>query len=82
VITNFYYRTPMTHTMPFWLRRFFLHILPGLLWLDSPKLRENELRLSNNIEQSIVLENPFHTLDETIQDKQRIKLKYIDRVSY
>jgi len=76
VITNFYYRTPMTHTMPSWLRRFFLQILPPLLWMEAPKLRENrfqyQLTTINNIEQKVILENTCHRLDETTSDDRRI----------
>jgi hypothetical protein len=61
VITNFYYRTPMTHTMPFWLRRFFLQILPPILWMEPPKIRGKGLEYDfisfNNLQQSIVFEN-------------------------
>ncbi len=64
VITNFYYRTPMTHTMPVWLRRFFLQILPPILCMELPKLRgkrlEYDLVSCNNLQQSIVIENPYH----------------------
>ncbi len=85
VITNFYYRTPMTHSMPIWLQRVFLHILPRLLWMKSPKLRENreEYEISstiNDIEQSIILQNPFHRLSETINNKQNTKSKHIEKV--
>ncbi|CAF0810464.1 unnamed protein product [Rotaria sordida] len=84
IITNFYYRTPMTHSMPLWLRRIFLHILPRLLWLESPILRERredyELSLAvNNIDQSVILENPLHTINETINKKQRTKPNHADK---
>jgi hypothetical protein len=75
VITNFYYRTPMTHTMPVWLKRFFLQILPRLLLIESPKLREKqieyELLLNNKTVQSIILDNPSHILEETNPDNRR-----------
>ncbi|CAF1171325.1 unnamed protein product [Adineta ricciae] len=55
IITNFYYRTSMTDTMPNWLREIFLNILPRYLWLESSKLREKrvgyELSLGINDEQ-------------------------------
>ena len=85
IITNFYYRTPMTHTMPVWLRRVFLHILPRLLWMESLKLREKreEYELSstiNNIEQSIILQNPIHIFNEKIINRQKNKSKHLDKV--
>ena len=83
-MTNFYYRTPMTHTMPFWLRRIFLHMLPRLLGMESPKLRENrleyELALAGNADQSVVFENPYRTLIETTLDNRKIRSKLIVRV--
>ncbi|CAF1171161.1 unnamed protein product [Rotaria magnacalcarata] len=84
IITNFYYRTPMTHTMPAWLRRAFLHILPRLLWMESPilreKRRENKISLRlHKIEQSVVLENPIHTISETINRRQKTKAKHEDK---
>jgi neurotransmitter-gated ion-channel len=87
IITNFYYRTPMTHTMPNWLRRVFLHILPRLLWMESPKLREKreDIDLSsavNDIEQAVVLQNPIHTLNETIDTRHKIKSKNTDKVVF
>ncbi len=82
IITNFYFRTPMTHTMPKWLRRVFLNILPRLLWMESPKLREKreeqELLLAmNNIEQSVILQNPIHLLNQ-----QKQKSKPTDKVNF
>ncbi|CAF2395995.1 unnamed protein product [Rotaria sp. Silwood2] len=87
IITNFYYRTPMTHAMPQWLRRVFLHILPRLLCMESPILREKreeyELSLAvRNIQQSVVLENPIHTINETINRKQRTRPKHTDKVIF
>ncbi len=78
----------MTHTMPIWLRQLFLHILPRLLWMESPKLRDKwqEYEFSstiNDTSQSFILQNPLHTLDETIDDnKQKIKSKQIDKVNF
>jgi hypothetical protein len=76
----------MTHTMPIRLRRFFLKILPPLLWMESPKLREKlfeyELTTVNNIEQAVILQNPCHKLDETISDDRRIKSKYMNQVIF
>jgi nicotinic acetylcholine receptor len=85
IITNFYFRTPMTHTMPNWLRQLFLHILPRLLWMESPKLRDKwqEYELSstiNDTSQSVILQNPLHTLNETNNNRQKIKSKQIDKV--
>ncbi|CAF3367972.1 unnamed protein product [Rotaria sp. Silwood1] len=85
IITNFYYRTPMTHTMPRWVRRIFLHILPRLLCMESPTLREKreeyELSLAvRNIKQSVILENPMHTINETMNRKQRSRQKHADKV--
>ncbi|UJR21248.1 hypothetical protein I4U23_024343 [Adineta vaga] len=55
IITNFYYRSSMTDTMPVWLRHIFLDILPKYLWLESSNLREKrmvyELSLAINDEQ-------------------------------
>ena len=87
IITNFYYRTPMTHTMPVWLRRVFLHILPRLLWMESPKLREKRetdkhSSTFSNIEQSVIFQNPIHTFQETINKKQKTKSKNIDKVVF
>jgi len=71
--------------MPNWLRQLFLHILPRLLWMESPKLRDKwqEYELSstiNDTSQSIILQNPLHTLNETINNRQKIKSKQIDKV--
>ena len=76
----------MTHTMPVWLRRVFLHILPRLLWMESPKLREKreQFELSanvNNIEQAIILQNPIHTFNEMI-NRQQTKNKHTDKVIF
>ena len=76
IITNFYFRTPMTHTMPRWLRQFFLHILPRLLWMESPKLREKreeyELSLTmNGLERSIIVYNPIQFFNEKIIRRQK-----------
>lgn len=59
VITNFYFRTPMTHSMPAWLRRLFLFVLPKILWMDAPSLRENSL-VYDDRGQSLIIENPAH----------------------
>ena len=81
IITNFYYRTPMTHSMTPWLRRVFLHILPRLLWMESPKLREKreehelEAALTSNIDQSLIFQNPFHTLKETHRERKKARRK-------
>jgi hypothetical protein len=77
----------MTHTMPVWLRRVFLQILPRLLWMESPKLRakrfEYELLSTDNIEQTIILENPHHKWDETTSDRrQRRRSKYMNQVIF
>lgn len=40
IITNFYYRTPMTHSMPHWVRWFFLKVLPPILWMASKPIEE------------------------------------------
>lgn len=76
IITNFYFRTPMTHTMPRWLRQLFLHILPRLLWMESPKLREKreeyELSLTmNGLERSIIVYNPIQFFNEKIIRRQK-----------
>jgi hypothetical protein len=72
----------MTHTMPFWLRRFFLQILPPLLLMESPKLREKQLEYErssmNNTEQIVTLENLYHRLDETTSGDR----KYINQVLF
>ncbi|UJR28220.1 hypothetical protein I4U23_009470 [Adineta vaga] len=80
IITNFYYRTPMTHTMPGWVRRFFIHILPRLLWMESPKLKAKRQQyemttIMNKMEKSVILQNPIHTIDETVQTKPNSKTK-------
>jgi hypothetical protein len=86
IITNFYYRTPMTHSMPMWLRHVFLHILPRLLWMESPKLREKrakEHELSStmdNLEQSLIIENPFYTSKETNRETKRTRSKHRNKV--
>ncbi len=71
----------MTHTMPSWLRRFFLQILPPFLWMQSPKLRENhfqyELSSVNYTEHSTVLENPHLRLDETTCDDESIRMNKV-----
>lgn len=52
IITNFYYRTPMTHTMPFWLRKFFVEILPKCLRMKSPKFSSIQLERSIGLRHS------------------------------
>ncbi len=85
IITNFYYRTPMTHTMPVWLRRVFLHILPRLLWMESLKIREKreEYELSSTIqsfEESVILQNPIHIFHEKIINRPKTKSPDTDKV--
>ncbi|CAF3867529.1 unnamed protein product [Adineta steineri] len=84
IITNFYYRTPTTHTMPAWVRQVFLQILPRFLWLDSSRFSEKQIEYElsssiNTIDQSVILGNPYHMLTETTADNRRIKSKLIDR---
>ena len=86
IITNFYFRTPMTHTMPKWLRRVFLHILPRLLWMESPKLREKreeyELSLAvNDPEQSMIVQNPILFFNEKIIRRQKDRLRQLEEVN-
>ncbi|CAF1616070.1 unnamed protein product [Adineta ricciae] len=78
VITNFYYRTPMTHSMPGWVRRIFIHLLPRLLWMESPKLKakREEYEMANAMEKSVVFQNPTHISTETIQTKPKPKFKH------
>lgn len=88
IITNFYYRTPMTHSMPVWVRRLFLHILPKILWMESPKLREkrekekelNTIMINSN-DRSLVLENPCYAPRETTNNRARSRSKHGERVS-
>lgn len=85
IITNFYFRTPMTHTMPKWLRRLFLHILPRLLWMESPKLREKreeyELSLAmTDPEQSMILQNPIHFFNQRIIRRQKNRSQQLEKV--
>lgn len=49
----------MTHTMPPWLRRLFLFVLPRILWMDVPLLRQNSL-VYDDRGQSLIIENPAH----------------------
>jgi len=37
VVLNVHFRSPLTHQMPPWVRRVFLHVLPKLLWMRRPK---------------------------------------------
>ncbi|XP_002730866.3 neuronal acetylcholine receptor subunit alpha-2-like [Saccoglossus kowalevskii] len=37
VVLNIHYRTPSTHTMPDWVKRMFLEILPTLLYMKRPE---------------------------------------------
>jgi len=37
VVLNIHFRSPLTHKMPPWVRRVFLHVLPKLLWMRRPK---------------------------------------------
>ena len=37
VVLNIHFRSPLTHQMPPWVRRVFLHVLPKLLWMRRPK---------------------------------------------
>ncbi|CAF0931453.1 unnamed protein product [Didymodactylos carnosus] len=37
VVLNIHFRSPLTHQMPQWVRRVFLHVLPKLLWMRRPK---------------------------------------------
>ncbi len=84
IITNFYYRTPMTHTMPVWLRRFFLQILPRILWMELPKFRGKQLAYDlvpfNNLQQSMIIENPYHKSP----DGRKIKTDQVifDRITW
>ena len=36
VVLNVHHRTPETHTMKPWVRRVFLRILPGMLYMKRP----------------------------------------------
>jgi len=38
VVLNIHFRSPLTHQMPPWVRRVFLHVLPKLLWMRRPKI--------------------------------------------
>jgi len=85
IITNFYYRTPMTHTMPNWLRRVFLHILPRLLWMESPKLRqkreEYELFLTmNTVHSPMILQNPLQIFNDKVINRHKNRLNHIEKV--
>jgi len=77
----------MTHTIPVWLRRVFLDILPRLLWMESPKLRQKreEYKRSlsmNNTDQSVIFQNPVYTVNETHNNRQKTKSKNIDKVTF
>jgi hypothetical protein len=37
VVLNIHFRSPLTHQMPPWVRRVFLHVLPKMLWMRRPK---------------------------------------------
>jgi nicotinic acetylcholine receptor, invertebrate len=85
IITNFYYRTPMTHSMPMWSRRVFLHILPRLLWMESPKLREKRqahdaASTMNHMEEAVVFQNPLHKSNDTRHERHRSRSKTTDKV--
>ena len=54
----------MTHKMPVWLRRFFLFVLPRILWMDAHALRETSFAYHER-ERSLVIENPVH-IDQVI----------------
>ncbi|CAF1246662.1 unnamed protein product, partial [Didymodactylos carnosus] len=87
IITNFYYRSPMTHTMPNWIRRLFLDILPRLLLMKSPRLRArqkndisnqdalNIMTETNDQEQSLVYQNEMCRSNEAQHHKTTTKRK-------
>jgi len=77
----------MTHTIPVWLRRVFLDILPRLLWMESPKLRQKreEYKRSSsmhNTDQSVIFQNPVYTVNETHNNRQKTKSKNSDKVNF
>ena len=68
----------MTHSMRPWLRRLFLHILPPLLLMKSPKLKERQEQdalagLTNSDDRSIVVENPSYRSRETNANSRKAK---------
>ncbi|KAE8617021.1 hypothetical protein XENTR_v10008954 [Xenopus tropicalis] len=43
-VLNVHYRTPKTHTMPHWVKRFFLHLLPKVMFMTRPEKQPYALK--------------------------------------
>lgn len=76
IITNFYYRTPMTHNMPPWLRWFFLQVLPPYL-LMSPRQVEDFQRRP---EDSNAVGQPCHAFMNRILNRRSLTSAYLNAV--
>lgn len=46
-VLNVHYRTPKTHTMPFWVRSVFLELLPKVMFMTRPE-RDPEKEIDND----------------------------------
>nr|AXS78312.1 Nicotinic acetylcholine receptor subunit alpha-type 63 [Anisakis simplex]AXS78315.1 Acetylcholine receptor subunit alpha-type unc-63 [Anisakis simplex] len=56
VITlNVHYRTPTTHTMPNWVRHFFIELLPRYLLMERPTPAKIGTQLLNDVKNALVL---------------------------
>ena len=77
VITNLYYRTPMTHTMPVWLRWFFLEALPPFLFMAPRQVADQQ----SSMDKSITVGQPSHIFMSRILSRRRMASAYLIAVT-
>ncbi|KAI4883588.1 hypothetical protein NFI96_033208, partial [Prochilodus magdalenae] len=56
-VLNVHYRTPKTHTMPCWVRRVFLSLLPRVMFMTRPERDPEKPRSSGTSSRSCALHN-------------------------